>query len=74
MIVIPSLVGKIKVDSVSGGVINFGDVIKISPINISKTVSGSGGGGVGDNQVISNGSSVTNGTDTGLSDQNVIDG
>ncbi|WP_226666392.1 spore germination protein [Metabacillus litoralis] len=70
----PCLVGKINIDSVSGGVINFGDVIKISPINVNKTISGSGGGGVGDNQVVTNGSSVTNGTDTGLTDQNVIDG
>ncbi|APH05033.1 spore germination protein [Bacillus weihaiensis] len=67
------IIGKVIIKEVSGGVINFGDVHTISPKELSKSISGAGGGGIGDGQFITNGSSVTNGTEPTVVDQNVIE-
>ncbi|PGT88254.1 spore germination protein [Bacillus sp. AFS040349] len=63
--------GPIKFNSISGGVINFGDSFNISPKNIDKAISGAGGGGVGDFQFVNSGISITIGVDPDVTDQNV---
>ncbi|MFC7063508.1 spore germination protein [Halobacillus seohaensis] len=66
------IVGKLKFNSISGGVINFGDSLYIAPKSVEKAISGSGGGGVGDFQIVSTGMSITNGVDPDITDQNLI--
>jgi len=44
----PSIVGPIKINSVGGGVVNFGDTFYLSPKDTSKTNAGSGGFNTGD--------------------------
>ena len=68
----PCFIKNLKIDSVSGGVINFGDSYCISPKSIDKAISGSGGGGVGDFQLVMNGQSITNGVDPEVLDQNLL--
>jgi spore germination protein PF len=67
----PSLFGAIKINSISGGAVNFGDSLNISPKASDKTVSGAGGGGTGDFQIIVNGTSITNAADPDIADQNI---
>ncbi|RDY69872.1 spore germination protein [Halobacillus trueperi] len=43
----PSVFGSISINSVDGGVVNYGDSFSSSPVNSSKSNSGSGGGNVG---------------------------
>lgn len=72
----PSIVGPIKINSVSGGVVNFGDALNLSPKDASKSVSGSGGSNTGDFIIENNGisissiSSISNSVDPDLIDQN----
>jgi spore germination protein PF len=66
----PAIVGPIKVNSVSGGVMQFGDAINVSPKFASKSVSGSGGPNTGDFHIVNNGISITNGVDPDVNDQN----
>jgi spore germination protein PF len=65
----PSIVGPININSVSGGVINFGDSLNISPTSSSKTFSGSGSFNTGDFIMTNNGISATNTIDPDISDQ-----
>lgn len=44
----PSIVGPLKINSVSGGTVNFGDAFYIAPKSSSKTNSGSGSNNTGD--------------------------
>jgi hypothetical protein len=37
----------VNIGTVSGGIVNFGGAINISPISISKTIEGSGGSNTG---------------------------
>ncbi|MEQ6375421.1 spore germination protein [Bacillaceae bacterium S4-13-58] len=66
----PSIVGPIKINSVDGGAINFGDAFYLSPKSTSKTASGSGSFNTGDFIVTNNGVSSTNPLDPDVNDQN----
>lgn len=68
----PAIVGPIKINSIGGGVVNFGDSFYLSPKSQSKSASGSGGGSTGDFQIINNGISVTNLIDPDGTDQNIV--
>ncbi|WP_026560068.1 spore germination protein [Bacillus sp. J37] len=59
----PCFIKKLTIESISGGVVNFGDSHCISPKNIESSTSGSGGGGNGDFQLVINGKSITNCSD-----------
>lgn len=67
----PSIVGPIKINSVGGGVVNFGDSFYVSPKSTAKAATGSGGGNTGDFQWINNGLSATNVADPDVSDSTV---
>lgn len=54
---------KLTIESISGGIVNFGDSHCISPKNIESSTSGSGGGGNGDFQLVITGKSITNCSD-----------
>ncbi|HZH58020.1 MAG TPA: spore germination protein [Metabacillus sp.] len=56
----PCFIKNVTIESVSGGVVNFGDSYSISPKSVERSTSGSGGGGTGDFQVVINGKSITN--------------
>lgn len=66
----PSIVGPIKINSVGGGVVNFGDSFYLSPKSSSKTASGSGSFNTGDFINTNNGLSSTNPVDPDVADQN----
>jgi hypothetical protein len=50
----------INIETVSGGIVNFGGAVCISPISVTKSVSGSGGGNTGDQIITSTGLNSTN--------------
>ncbi|MGM7722444.1 spore germination protein [Metabacillus sp. Hm71] len=58
------IIGQIKIETISGGVINFGDTHTISLKNISKSVSGSGENGGVSSQSESNEISGIEGNET----------
>ncbi|PMC39074.1 hypothetical protein CJ195_03800 [Bacillus sp. UMB0899] len=60
----PCFIKKVTIESVNGGVVNFGDSQYISPKTVESTTSGSGGGGTGDFQLVIHGQSVTNSSET----------
>ncbi|WP_243385783.1 spore germination protein [Bacillus kexueae] len=66
----PSIVGPIKINAVSGGVVNFGDSFYLSPKSASKSFSGSGVGNTGDVHMVNNGFSVTNSFNPAVNSQN----
>ncbi|WLR42905.1 spore germination protein [Bacillus carboniphilus] len=66
----PAIVGPIKINSISGGVVNFGDSFYLSPKSTTKACSGSGGGNTGDFHITNNGISITNCIDPDVADQN----
>jgi len=66
----PAIVGPIKINEVSGGIVNFGDCFYLSPKSAVKAVSGSGGGNTGDFHIVNNGISITIGVDPDAIDQN----
>lgn len=68
----PSIIGPIKISSVSGGVVNFGDSFYVAPKSSSKTAAGSGGLNTGDFINTNNGLSATNLIDPDVNDQNQI--
>lgn len=71
MFLMPAIVvGPIKINSVSGGVVNFGDSFYLSPKSASKSISGSGSSCTGDFHINNNGLSITNGIDPDVNDQN----
>ena len=65
----PAIVGPIKITSVSGGVVNFGDSFYLSPKSVGKTAAGSGAFNTGDFICTNNGFSATNTLDPDLIDQ-----
>ncbi|WP_226037699.1 spore germination protein [Aquibacillus saliphilus] len=65
----PSIVGPIKINSVDGGVINFGDSFYLSPKSASKTAAGSGAFNTGDFINTNSGLSATNTVDPDVTDQ-----
>ncbi|SEU03871.1 spore germination protein PF [Salinibacillus kushneri] len=68
----PSMVGPIKINSVDGGVINFGDSFYLAPKASSKTNAGSGALNTGDFINTNNGLSSTNPFDPDFKDQGNI--
>ncbi|KZZ84562.1 MULTISPECIES: spore germination protein [Bacillaceae] len=68
----PAIVGPIKINTVSGGVVNFGDTFYLSPKSSSKSAAGSGGGNTGDFWILNNGISATNMIDPDVADQNIV--
>ncbi|MCM3616927.1 spore germination protein [Sutcliffiella horikoshii] len=67
----PSIIGPVKVTSVSGGIINFGDTFYISPKGTGKASLGSGGANTGNVINTNNGLNATNTIDPDVTDQNV---
>ncbi|WP_181349185.1 spore germination protein [Thalassobacillus sp. CUG 92003] len=67
----PSIVGPIRINSVAGGVVNFGDAFYLAPKSTSKTNAGSGSNNTGDFICTNNGFSSTNPFDPDVNDQNV---
>ena len=67
----PSIVGPIKINSVGGGVVNFGDSFYLSPKSSSKTNAGSGSFNTGDFINTNNGFNATNTFDPDVNDQQV---
>lgn len=65
----PSIVGPIWINSVSGGVVKFGDSLTVSPVSSSKTSSGSGSFNTGDFIATNNWISATNSIDPDVNDQ-----
>lgn len=66
----PSIVGPIKINSVGGGVVNFGDSFYLAPKSTSKTVTGSGSLNTGDFINTNTGANLTNPFDPDVNDQN----
>ncbi len=67
----PSIVGPIKINSVGGGVINFGDSFYLAPKSTSKTAAGAGSFNTGDFICTNSGLNSTNPVDPDVNDQNV---
>jgi spore germination protein PF len=68
----PSVVGPIKITSVSSGaVVNFGDTLYIAPKVATKANGGSGAFNTGDFMITFNGISLTNDFDSDAFDSNV---
>ncbi|PWU67761.1 MULTISPECIES: spore germination protein [Gracilibacillus] len=65
----PSIVGPIKITSVDGGVVNFGDTFYLSPKSASKSASGSGSINTGDLHNTNTGFNITNAIDPDAVDQ-----
>jgi spore germination protein PF len=69
---VPSVVGPIKISSVSSGAaVNFGDTLYIAPKVATKTNGGSGAFNTGDFIITMNGISLTNDFDPDVFDSNV---
>lgn len=66
----PAIVGPIKINEISGGIVNFGDTFFLSPKSESKSVSGSGSGNTGDFHIVNNVFSISSGIDPDVNDQN----
>lgn len=67
----PAIVGPVQINTVGGGVVQFGDTLFISPKSASKSTSGSGGGNTGGFIITNNLFSANNTLDTNLIDQPV---
>ncbi|WP_251554372.1 spore germination protein [Neobacillus muris] len=65
----PAIIGPVQIVNVSGGIVQFGDTLYISPKSGSKTFGGSGGFNTGGLIVANNGLNATNVLDTQLVDQ-----
>lgn len=68
----PAFVGPVQIVNVSGGVVQFGDTMFISPKSNSKSFSGAGAGNTGGLVVTNNGVNGTNVLDSNLVDQPTI--
>lgn len=68
----PSIVGPVKITSVgSGGQVNFGDILNVSPKSNSKTYAGSGSFGTGDVHFYNDWVSSTNTLDSDVTDETI---
>ncbi|MFZ7945270.1 spore germination protein [Neobacillus sp. 19] len=65
----PAIIGPVQIVNVSGGIVQFGDTVYISPKSSTKTFAGSGGFNTGGLIVANNGISGTNVLDTNVIDQ-----
>jgi hypothetical protein len=62
----------VKIDTVSGGVVQFGGAVFVSPKNAVKSTHGSGSSNTGGQIITINGVSSTNSANTDLLDQPII--
>jgi spore germination protein PF len=69
MFFMPAIIGPVQIVNVSGGVVQFGDTVYISPKSASKTNAGSGGFNTGGIIFTASGISGTNVLDANLLDQ-----
>lgn len=69
MTIIP---GNLKIDNVSGGIINFGDTLYISPKSSAKTFVGAGSDNTGVQNNTYTGQSSTTTLDSDLVDQPIL--
>jgi spore germination protein PF len=67
----PAIVGPCKINSIDGGVVNFGDSFYLSPKDTAKTSAGSGAFNTGDFIMTNSGLNATNSSDPDLSDQQI---
>ncbi|MEH7114211.1 spore germination protein [Neobacillus niacini] len=65
----PAIMGPVQIVNVSGGIVQFGDTVYISPKSATKTNAGSGGFNTGAIIFTANGLSGTNVLDANLVDQ-----
>ncbi|MEH7128478.1 spore germination protein [Neobacillus drentensis] len=65
----PAIIGPVQIVNVSGGIVQFGDTVYISPKSASKTNGGSGAFNTGGFIVNNSGISGTNVLDTNVIDQ-----
>jgi hypothetical protein len=72
---LPAIVGNIKIISIgSGGIVQFGDALVLSPRSTSKTFAGSGSFNTGDLPVTNNGLSSTQTYDGDVVDDTIAKG
>jgi spore germination protein PF len=69
MFIMPAIIGPVQIVNVSGGIVQFGDSLYISPKTGTKTAGGAGGFNTGGLVITNNGLSGTNVLDTNLVDQ-----
>ncbi|MED4228031.1 spore germination protein [Neobacillus cucumis] len=62
----------VKIDTVSGGVVQFGGALFVSPKSASKNAFGAGSSNTGVNILNVNGPSATNATDCDVIDQPIV--
>ncbi|MEC2077141.1 spore germination protein [Metabacillus fastidiosus] len=67
----PAIVGPIKINSVDGGIVNFGDSFYLSPKSSSKSVLGAGAANTGDFLFVNSGINASNFNDPDVNDQNM---
>lgn len=65
----PAIIGPVQILNVSGGVVQFGDALYISPKSSTKSFTGQGALSTGGFVITNNGLSATNVLDTNLIDQ-----
>ncbi|MBS4188826.1 spore germination protein [Bacillus sp. FJAT-49705] len=68
----PAIIGPVQIINVSGGVVQFGDAVIISPKSSSKTTSGQGASNNGGFIITNNGLNASNVLDTNLIDQPIV--
>jgi spore germination protein PF len=69
MFVMPAIIGPVQIVNVTGGIVQFGDAVYVSPKSASKTNAGSGAFNTGGFIVANSGLSGTNVLDTNVIDQ-----
>jgi spore germination protein PF len=69
MFFMPAIIGPVQITTVSGGIVQFGDSLYISPKSNSKSVTGAGAANTGGLVITNNGVSASNVLDTNLIDQ-----
>jgi spore germination protein PF len=72
MFFMPAIIGPVQIVTVSGGTVQFGDTLFISPKSNSKTTAGQGGFNTGGLIVSNNGLSSSNVLDANLFDQPTV--
>ncbi len=71
----PAIVGNVKILSIgSGGLVQFGDALILSPQSTSKTFAGSGSFNTGDLPMTNNGLNSTNTYDADVVDDSISKG
>jgi len=67
----PAIVGPCKINSVDGGVVNFGDSFYLSPKDTAKTNAGAGSFNTGDFLINNSGANATNVGEADIHDQQI---